>query len=452
MTTTIFTARRTLASTLVLALLLQSGGAAAFGLQQAYDAALQNDPVYRSAVSENVAGQQFRVLGRSNLLPVLSGNYSTYKNQATITTTAPNRLPSKDSPDYNSSTTTLQLRQPLVNFDGLARYRQGIAQTNYSDAVFSTRSQEVLLRVVGAYADAQYSDDQLALVVAQRDAFGEQMRVNDRMFKMGEGTRTDVLETQAKFDLAEAQVLEAQDSLMTARNTLAAIVGREITQLDPLSENFRVTPMQPADFAEWEKTALENNPEIQSQTYAVEASRQEINKSRAGHAPRVDLIATLNRSNSDTINTLYQDSNVRSIGVQVTIPIYSGGSVNAATSQAIANREKAKSDLDATTKKILVELRKQYSLSLSSSSRIDALVKSVASARLLVEATRQSVKGGVRINLDVLNAQQQLFQTQRDLAQARYNYLLSYLRLRGAAGTLGGDDLAKVASYFVASR
>jgi protease secretion system outer membrane protein len=157
----------------------------------------------------------------------------------------------------------------------------------------------------------------------------------------------------------------------------------------------------------------------------------------------------LNKSRSDTLNTLNQDSTVRTVGIQLNIPIYSGGYVYAATSQAVSNFEKAKSDLDTRISQVLVEIGKQHSLVLSSASKIDALVKSVNSAKLVVTATEQSIKGGVRINLDLLNAQQNLFAAKRDLALARYNYLLSYLRLRSAAGTLTTDDVRTVAGYFV---
>lgn len=269
------------------------------------------------------------------------------------------------------------------------------------------------------------------------------------MFEKGEGTKTDMLETQARYDLAEAQLIEARDNMTNARNNLEAIVGVDVSQLDPLADDFRVQPMQPASFERWKATALASNWEIKAQRYAVDVAEQEIKKSRAGHAPRIDAIAAYNKNGSETVNALDQDTTTRAIGVQVNLPIYSGGAVTAATRQATSNYEKAKADLDAKTSQILVELRKQFNLSLSSASRIDALVKSVDSARLLVHATQQSVKGGVRINLDVLNAQQQLYTAQRDLGQARYNYLLSYLRLRFAAGTLNADDLQAVASYFV---
>jgi protease secretion system outer membrane protein len=444
--------KRLLCGAVASALMLQAGSVAAFGLLQAYEAALQNDPTYRAAVHENEAGRQNKALGRASLLPNVAASYSHTKNRADIT--APNAFGQTGTshPIYTSSVGAVQLRQPILNLEGIARYRQGEAQANYSDAVFDSRSKELVLRVVGAYADAQYAEDQLALTTAQRDAFAEQMRVNERMFQKGEGTRTDMLETRAKYDVAEAQVIEARDNVTTARNALAAIVGRDVTDLDRLSDDFRMAPMQPAGFEEWKAIALEQNAEIAAQRYAVEASRQDINRNRAGHAPRLDMVASYSRNQGETLNTFNQESTVRTVGVQLNIPIYSGGYVSAATSQAVSNHEKARSDLEGRTSQVLVELRKQYSLVLSSASKIEALLKSVESARMLVTATEQSIKGGVRINLDLLNAQQQLFASRRDLAQARYNYLLSYLRLRHSAGTLNADDLRTVAGYFVASR
>jgi len=439
--------KRAVASALAAVWLLQAAPASALGLVEAYEAALQNDPLYRSAVHDNEAGQQYRVLGRANLLPNVAASYATSKNKADITQSTIFG-PQTTQPEYTSTSTGVNLRQPLFNLDAYARYNQGEAQTNYSDALFTARGQDLVIRLVSAYAEAKYAEDQLALATIQRDTFAEQRMVNDRMFQKGEGTRTDMLETQARYDLAEAQLLEAKDNLTNARNALAAMIGGDVTQLDPLADDFKVKPLQPAGFDEWRAIALERNAEIAAARFQVEVAEQEIKKNRAGHAPRVDFVAGFNKANSESITTRDQDSTVRSVGVQVNIPLYSGGSVSALTSQAVANREKAKADLDAKTNQVLVELRKQYHLSLSSAARIDALVKSVESARLLVQATQQSVKGGVRINLDVLNAQQQLYTAQRDLAQARYSYLVSYLRLRFSAGTLTAEDLRTVAGYF----
>jgi outer membrane protein, protease secretion system len=423
----------------------------AIGLLNAYDLALTNDPTYRAAVLDKEAAQQYRVLGRSQLLPTVSASYSKNKNHADITTTSPTGDTS-DNRHYSSSATSLQLRQPLVNLEGKARYRQGIAQTNASDAQFSARSQDLIVRLVNLYANAKYAEDQLAQATAQRDALAEQRQANERMFQRGEGTKTEVLETQAKYDLSEAQVLEARDGLVNSRLALAAVVGQDIERLDPLSEDFRAKPMNPASFEAWKDIALANNPEIVAQRYTVEIALEEINKNRAGHYPRLDLVASASKNNSDTTNTINQNTNSRSIGVQLNIPLYSGGSVSAATSQAVSNHEKAQADLDAKTSQVLVELRKQYNLTVSGVSRIAAAEKSLSSARLLIEATQKSVKGGMRTNLDVLTAQQQFFEAKRDLALSRYNYLLSFLRLRYSAGTLALADLQEISTYFVANR
>ncbi|MDO8768526.1 MAG: TolC family outer membrane protein [Burkholderiaceae bacterium] len=447
MTTLAF--RRFLTATLCVAALGHAHDAAALGLLQAYEAALANDPAYRAAVHENAAGQQYKVLGRAHLLPSLSANYSTNKNQADITTTSV--LGDKtDHRNYTSRAASIQLRQPLLHLEGMARYRQGIAQTNASDAQFSVRRQDLIVRLVSLYVSAQYAQDQLAQATAQRDAYAEQRLSVKRMLQSGEGTKTDVLETQAKFDMSLAQVIEARDNIANAHSALEAMVGQEITTLDPLSDEFRTRPMQPAHFDEWKEKALAHNPEIITQRYLVQAAREEVNKNQAGHAPRLDLIASASSNRSDTINTFNQDANIRSIGVQLTIPLYAGGSVSAATRQAVSNHEKTLADLDAKTSEVLVELRKQYNLALSSVSRIGATDQFLSSALLLVDATQKSVKGGQRTNLDVLNAQQQLYEARRDLALSRFNYLLGFLRLRYAAGTLGMADLQDISAYFVA--
>jgi outer membrane protein, protease secretion system len=420
----------------------------ALGLLQAYEAALLNDPTYRAAVSEKAAGQQYKVLGRSHLLPNVSFNLSMNKNQADITTS--NLVgDSRDHRNYTSQAASVQLRQPLFHPEGQARYFQGVAQTQLSDAQFLVRSQELIVRLVGLYAPAKYAEDQLAQAIAQRDAFAEQRQANERMFIKGEGTRTEVLEAQAKYDLSEAQILEARDSLANARNALSAMVGQDITALDALADDFQIKPLLPASFEAWREIALANNPEIAAQRQAVAVALEEIRKSHAGHAPRLDLIANLSQNKSDTTNTFNQSTNLRSIGLQLSMPLYSGGAVDAATSQALANHDKVLADLDTKTGQILVELRKQYSLTLSGVLRIAAAEKSLSSARLLVDATQKSVKGGIRTNLDVLNAQQQVFEAKRELALMRYNYLLSALRLRYSAGTLGQADLQNTAAYFV---
>ncbi|MFZ6871926.1 TolC family outer membrane protein [Undibacterium sp. Di27W] len=432
-------------------LVMSAGQAQAMGLLQAYEAALINDPSYRAAVSENTAGKEYKNIGRSGLLPTVQYVYGTSKNKAEIT--APIALGGQiyqvtNDYDYTSISSSLSLRQVLFSLDATARYRQGIAQTNYSDAIFSARSKDLIVRLVTSYADVKFSEDQLDLFRAQRDAYAEQKRINERMFEKGEGTRTDMLETQAKLDVAEAQVIEAQDTLLNARNTFSAIIGSEVQQLDGLRPEFNVMPGSLSSFDDWMTIATENNPEIAAAKFSLEAAELEIDKSKAGHTPRLDLNVGYNRGLSDSLANRTQDQTVKSIGVQLVIPIYSGGYVSAVSNQSVANRDKAKADLDGTRNRISIELRKQYNAVQTSLTKIAALQKSVNSSTLLVEATKQSVKGGVRINLDVLSAEQQLVASKRDLAQAKYNYLISFLRLRVTAGNITVDDVQAVGAYF----
>lgn len=425
------------------ALLMHGGSASALSLMQAYQAALDNDAQYRAAYFANQAGQENKKLGLSNLLPNVSASYSASKNHTDIEEGTSIR-----HPIYTSRSESIQLRQALFNLDALARYKQGVAQSNASSAQFASQQQEVALRLVGAYVELLFKNDQTLLAQAERDKYLEQKKVNDRMFQKGEGTRTDMLETQARLDLAEAQLLEAQDAEATTRDTLATIIGGEVTSVDHLTSDFRVLPQDKRSFEEWKRIALDSNPDVRAQTFGVEIAKQEVNKARAGHFPKLDFIATYSKSTSDTINTINQDSTQRSIGVQLNIPLYAGGAVNASNRQAVANREKAREDLQAQIDKIVINLHKEYNSLTSSVARIDALVKTVESGNLLITATEQSIKGGVRINLDLLNAQSQLFASKRDLAQARYNYMLSILRLRAAAGLLTAADVQELSAYF----
>ncbi|AVR99370.1 type I secretion protein TolC [Pseudoduganella armeniaca] len=423
--------------------LLAAADAAALSLTEAYEAALKNDPAYRAAFYTGEAGKENRILGRSALLPSVSGVYAGSRNNSTIEV-GKQEVPRK----YISRNATVQVRQPLFSLDAWARYKQGKAESEYAEAVFDAQSQEVILRVTTAYFDVLLKEDQLALATKERDVYIEQRNVNNLLFKKGEGTSTDMIETQSRLDLAEAQVLEAQDALATSRDTLAALTGGQAEGLWHLRSGFRAVLGDKRTFDEWKSMALATNPEIKALTSGVEVATQEVNKQRAGHVPRVELVGSYGKQAADSITTFNQDTTVRSIGFQMSIPLYAGGAVSAATRQSVAQKEKARADLQAQTDKVLVTLRKNYNAMVSSGSRIDALIKAVDSANLLVKATEKSIQGGVRINLDLLNAQRQLSTAQRDLAQARYNYMLAWLNVRAGAGTLTADDVKLVTAYF----
>ena len=418
--------------------------AQALGLMEAYNAALANDSVYRSALHDNEAGQQYKIIGRANLLPNISASYAYNRVNSDISVSGFD-LPTRN---YNSENGAIQLRQPIVNLEAWARYREGNLQTNLSDKQLVASKQALIQRLFGLYANANYAEDLLALSVAQRDAFKNQTDANQLMSVKGEGTKTALIESQAQLSLSEAQVLEAQDAVTDGRNALAAMLGKEVTALDVLSENFNVQNLEQPDYEAWKTIALENNPEIAAARENVAIAYQEIQRNHAGHTPRLDAIASLSKSKSDSTSTFNQEIDNQSIGLQLNIPIYAGGSVSALTTQAEANYKKAQDDLETKINTVLLDLRKQHSLVLSSAPKIEALKQSVASADLLIIATKKSQMGGVRTNLDLLDARKHWFEAKRDLSLARYNYLVAFINLKKAAGSLTVADIEKIATYF----
>jgi protease secretion system outer membrane protein len=426
----------------------------AMSLLEAYEAALLHDPTYRSAYHENEAGQQAEAIGLASLLPNLTVTHTQSKSAGTISgvqrDNRGNAVPFSNPANFDSQISTLTLRQPLINLEAVASYRIGKAQADSSRAKFTGRSQQLVVRLVEAYVETLLAQDHVKLSEAQLTSLEELKRVNERMLIKGEGTTTDVLETQSKHAIAQARVIEANDELEGAQLKLEAIIGQKINQLDRLSDAFNTRAIQLQDYDSWYALALERNAELVTQRHAVTSGKEEIRKSFAGHTPRVDLVASLTKNNRGSFVTLNQDAELGTIGVEVNLPLYAGGRVNALTAQAKANHARAEADLDAVTDKVLVELKKQHNLLKSGVKKIESLELAVKSAELLVEATEKSIRGGIRINLNLLDAQQQLYTAQRDLSRARFDYLLAYLRLQLAAGTLALDDLRNIASYFKA--
>ncbi len=440
--------KRALLAGIALLLAGYAGAASAITFKEAYEAARANDPTFRMNYYENEMGKENKVLGRAGLLPNVSVSYSANRNRSDLTTELTAGKEALTHPEYISRAAALSLRQPLLNLEAVARYRQGKVQADQSQAQFDTHRSEMVLRFAGAYLEALLAGDAVELAKAQRDTYAEQAKVNDRLFEKGEGTKTDMLETAAKLDQAEAAVLEAEDNLTADRNTLAALIGQDPGPLQPLALPFHPPRLEPAAFDDWRAIALANNSEVKAAQLAAEVARLEIQKARAGYAPRIDLIAAYSKNNAETVNTYNQSNLNRSVGVQLNMPIYSGGQISAVARQAVAGYERAKSDLQARTDKVLIDLRKAHSTAVSSVARVAALEKAALSGQLLTKATEQSIKGGVRINLDLLNAQAQLSSVRRDLAQARYNQLMAILRLRAAAGTLSEADVYDIAKLF----
>lgn len=424
----------------------------ALDLLGAYEAALSNDPTFRAAAKENEAGQANRVIGRSAVMPKFAVSYNQFLNNSAISGPIVTGGPSMTTNRaYPSDFFGVQITQPLFNLGALAQMRQGLAQGDLSEAKFVYQTQDLLVRVLQAYNDVLYAQDDLQYLAAQRDAYKEQLKVNDRMYQKGEGTITDSLETRASYALSESKVIEAGNTLDNAKRRLEAITGLQIhsvNEVRKLTTNFRVAALSPRAFEPWEDAALSNNAELRAAIHNVEVARQEYQKQKAAHYPTASLVGGWNQQKSQTVVAVNQQAETSQIGVQINIPIFSGGETVGRTSQARANYEKAQAERDQIRNKVITDLRKQYDLVNSSVLKVDALYRAVDSAQELTKAMRKSVQGGQRINLDVLVADKGLATAQRDLAQAKYEYMIAFLKLKQQAGNLTLEDLAKTAKNF----
>ena len=430
---------------------LWAGNAQALGPFQVYEQALRNDPEFLAALQERDAGQESRTIGRAGLLPKLSYNYNKGRNNSRATYLN-ERGNSHEDRNYNSYGSTFTVQQPLIDYEAYANYRKGVAQALFADETFRSKSQELLVRVLTHYTQALFAQDQIDNARAKKNAYEQQFQQNEQLFRQGEGTRTDILEAESRYELATAEQLQAPDEQDAALRELGALIGVatvNIDELTPLPASFSALPLQPASFSSWHTMALESNPLLASQREALEVARYEVERNRAGHLPKLNAYASVRKMESESGNTYNQRYDTNTIGIEISLPLYAGGGVAASVRQANSNLARVEYELEGKTRETLIELRRQFNACQSGVSKLRAYQKALVSAEALVVSTRQSILGGERVNLDALNAEQQLYSTRRDLAQARYDYLLAWTKLHFYAGTLGEQDLARVDEVFV---
>ena len=444
---------KTFVSLVGLILVLLHGKVFALGLLDSYHLALDNDPAFQSAIQEHKAGQQNRALGRAALLPRVVYSYNRGRSWSDVTQARTNAPDFEESRKYDSYASTLSLQQPLFDYEAWSRYRKSVAQSLLADEQFRSQSQALLIRVLEAYTGALLAKDQIEMAQAQMRAYQEQFKLNQRQFEKGNGTKTDSLETQARFHLAQAQAIEARDNQDSALRELQRLVGvpLEITDLEPLAEKFQLLPLSPSNYNAWRDLAIAGNPELAALRQSVEVARHEVERNRAGFLPRLGLYASTGKTKSGSENTYNQRYDTDSVGIQLSVPLFSGGETLAATRQASHLMQKSSYDLDDKVLETLNQVRKAFNLSSSSAAKIKAYGMSVDSARTLVTATRKSIAAGVRVNLDLLSAEQSLYTALNELSKAQYDYLSAWARLRFYAGVLSEQDLELMANNFVES-
>jgi outer membrane protein len=278
-----------------------------------------------------------------------------------------------------------------------------------------------------------------------RTAFSEQLAQAKRNFEVGTATIVDTYEAQARFDLAVAKEISDQNDLEIKRRALQQLVGKETQTLATLKDGVALSQPTPTDMDQWVKSAEKSSPVIAQLQALYEISKKEVDRNQAGHLPTVDLVTRYddNRTSINVPGSSNANKNAQ-IGVQLTIPIYQGGGTQSRIRQALSSREKTAQDLENTKRTVAQNVRQSYLGVTNGVAQVKALEAALVSNKSSLDSTILGKEVGVRTNVDILNAQQQLFQARRDLQQARYNTILSQLRLKSAVGRLQEEDLAEV--------
>jgi len=340
-------------------------------------------------------------------------------------------------------------RYPLFNRSNQVQIDQALKSLEIAQSALEAAEQDLIVRLAQAYFDVLGAQDQLATTRTSKAAITEQLASAKRNFEVGTATITDTREAQARFDLAQAQEIAAENDLRAKRIVLDQLVGRTGVEPKPLIAPVVLPALLPADPEVWVGAADAQHPSIRSALAALEVARLETDKARAGHSPTLDAVANISGSQSGgkyPINIGGGIANNASIGLQLNLPLYTGGAVDNRIKETVALEQKARDDLDVARRGVAQGTRVAYFGVQSGTAQVKALEAAESSSKLALEATQLGYKVGVRVNLDVLNAQTQLFQTQRDLARARYDVLVGGLRLRQAAGQLSSGDIDAVQS------
>lgn len=419
----------------------------ALDLRESWNLMQFQGPTFLSAGHEREAALENRAIGKAGLLPKIG--ITAFDNHINGTQKQPDFYGNNHTNDLNyaSRGATLQLRQPLFNKQKMAEYRQGQYQAEYGNAVFDGKAQDSAVRLAGRYFDVLLAHETAKLAAAKLNALNEQVASTQRRRELGDGTVTDVDEAVARRDLAQAELIEAQDSLVVARRQLQEYIGEAPEQVATLQETFPTPPLQPNTLQEWIIRAGTDNPSIRARRLNVNTADEEVAKAKAGHWPTLDLVLGYTAADSETLSTQNQRNRYTSAGVELNIPLYSGGYVSARARQSVATRDQAEEDLNATREEIISGTTREFRSVQSGEARIHALEKAVMSSERSLMSSKKGFLAGSSTNIDILNAQEQIFTARRDLFEAKLRYLLARLRLAADVGALGDDDIENANAY-----
>ena len=422
---------------LAIASALLAFGAQAQSLVDVYDSARGFDSAYQSARLQYDANLARADQSRAGILPTagLSAGLSR--------TNLENTNPSIDR-SYSTQNAALTASQPLYRPANKATYEQGLKQINLAKAVLESAEQDLIVRSTQAYFDVLAAQDTLAFVRAQKAAVAEQLASAKRNFEVGTSTITDTREAQARFDLVTAQEISADNDVRIKKLALDTLTGKTGSQPKSLVAPVNLPALMPQDVNVWVDQSALVHPAVRQAQSSFDIAVLEVVKAEAGHKPTLDANASYNitRSPSGSAqNALASRSNTTAVGLAFNLPLFAGFSVQNRIKETLSLKAKAQNDLEGARRTVALATRTAFFGVQSGQGQVKALEAAERSSQSALDANKLGYQVGVRINIDVLNSQSQLFQTKRDLAQARYNVLLGGLKLRQANGTLGPTDL-----------
>ncbi|MBI3901362.1 MAG: TolC family outer membrane protein [Nitrosomonadales bacterium] len=417
-------------------------------LLEIYHLAQRNDPTFEAAKYAFEAVQEKIPQARAGMLPVMNLNGSDTDTHGTSRFTSPQEV----NRDVRAWTWTLQLTQPLIRAQNVYAWRESHLLVEEAHAKYAKSEQELILRVTQAYLDVLVARKNIEVTEAQLRASEEQLALAQRGFGTGTNAITDAHEAKSRADLARAQRIAALNELEARRAGLEKITGQLPETLAELQPVMIIPQPQPDDPKAWVTQARENSPDVLAPQAAFHAAGIEVSKNRAEYLPTLDMLASVGHSYSSgslsTPSDFAMRTNSRQAGVQLTVPFFAGGATHSRVSEAIANKNRAAAELEAARRQAATDARQAYSAVVSGLAQIEALESAVESSKSAVKGNQVGYELGIRMNIDVLNAEQQLYTAQRDLVKARYDTLLQGFKLKAAAGVLTEADVLAVNELF----
>lgn len=414
-------------------------------LQSIYELAFKNDAQFRAARARLRADSEDEKLHRGALLPQINAAYSTKETDTENSGAGGGGgLVPKDS-TVDNDVWSVQVEQSIIDLNKWFTFKGGQAKSQQAQVQFTSKMQDLIVRVVSAYFDVLRAQDNLTSSRAEEKAIQRQLEQTQQRFDVGLIAITDVHEAQAGFDIARVGRLNDEGLLGIAWEGLSVVTGQMHDNLAQLSEEFPIAAPQPTNVDDWVKIALETNAEIAASQHALESARMNAQASKAQHYPTLKAKFTYSDVEQDgDLNTfVYESTETEVLSFDVQIPLFSGGSVSAARRKAFDQWNVAKEEHVGTVRNAIQQTRSSHLQVMTDIAMVNARKQSITSSQSALDATEAGYEVGTRNVVDVLQAQRTLFAARRDYANARYDYVINMLKLKQQAGLLNPDDIAK---------